>query len=197
MKRGFLKKFVIIQGLLIILLLGAVLYVYTRPQKQPEGAENPQSKTVLTDERGESRTTGLTANWKTHTDEYGFSFKYPKDFSLDISRPVEYSENFPLKVIVVFPPYESTNTIEFSLIKGVVKKSPSDEICQSTDTTLNAIPAIKRSCPDAGTSSVSYSVQLKNGIALTARIAYNEGPESKKIPQETADGIVSSLTISP
>ena len=197
MRGGFLKKFVIIQGLLIILLLGAVFYVYTRPQKQPEGIENPQSKTVLTDGPNGTGASNLTADWKTHTDEYGFSFKYPKDFSLDISRRVEYSENYPLEVIVVFPPYESTNTIEFSLIKGVVKKSPSDEICQSTNTTLNAVPAIKRSCPGAGASSVSYSVQLKNGIALTARIAHNETPESKKIPQETADGIVSSLTISP
>lgn len=196
MRGGFLKKFVVFQGILIILLLGAVFYVYTRPQKQPEEAENPQSKTVLTDEENKTAAPNLTADWKVHTDEYGFSFKYPKDFSLDISRPAEYSENFPLKVIVVFPPYESANTIEFSLIKGTVKKSPSDEVCQSIDTTINGVPAIKRSCGDAGASSVSYSVQLKNGIALTARIAYNEGPESKKIPQEIADGIVSSLTVS-
>lgn len=196
MRGGFLRKFIVFQGILIILLLGAVFYVYTRPQKQPEEAENPQPKTVLTDEQNKTGASDLTADWKIHTDEYGFSFKYPKDFSLDISRPAEYSENFPLKVIVVFPPYESANTIEFSLIRGTVKKSPSDEICKSTDTTLNKIPAIKRSCGDAGAISVSYSIQLKNGIALSARIAYNEGPESKKIPQETADGIVSSLTIS-
>ncbi|KKW18754.1 MAG: hypothetical protein A2131_02445 [Candidatus Sungbacteria bacterium GWC2_49_10] len=196
MQRGFLKKFVIIQGLLVILLLSAVFYVYTRPQKQPEGEKPPQSKTVITDEQNETAAADSTASWKTHTDEYGFSFKYPKDFSLDISRPVEYSENFPLKVIVVFPPYESANTIEFSLIKGIVKKSPSDEICQSIDTKLNAIPAIKRSCGDARTSSVSYSIQLKNGIALSMRIANNESPESKIIPQEITNGIVSSLTIS-
>jgi len=193
---SFLKKFVIAQGILIVLLLGAVLYVYTRPQKQPEGEKPPQSKTAITGEQSRTEATDITADWKTYTDEYGFSFKYPPEFSLDISHPAAYSENFPLKVIVVFPPYESANTIEFSLIKGVVKKSPSDEICQSTDTTLNAVPAIKRSCPGAGASSVSYSVQLKNGIALTARIAHNEGPESKEIPQEITNAIVSSLEIS-
>lgn len=197
MRGGFLKKFVVFQGILIILLLGAVFYVYTRPQKQPEEAENPQPKTVLTDEENKTATADLTRNWKTHTDEYGFSFKYPKDFSLDISRPAEYSENFPLKVIVVFPPYESANTIEFSLIKGIVKKSPPSEICESTDTTLNtSVPAIKRSCGDAGAISVSYSIQLKNGIALTARIANNENPERTFIPKETLDGILSTLTVS-
>ncbi len=187
-----MHKLVIIQGILIAVLLGAVIYVYTRP---PEKI-SPASEVTPPTNTEKPQTTDQAADWKTHTDEYGFSFKYPKDFSLDISHPAEYSENFPLKVIVVFPPYESANTIEFSLIKGIVKKSPSDEVCQSTDTTLNKIPAIQRSCPNAGTSSVSYSVQLKNGIALTARIAHNEGPESKEIPQEITNAIVSSLEIS-
>lgn len=187
-----MRKLIVIQGILIAILLGTVIYVYTRPSKEPMTKPETASRANTP----ESQTSDPTAGWKTHADEYGFSFKYPKDFSLDISRPAEYSENFPLKVVVVFPPYESANTIEFSLIKGTVKKSPSDEVCQSTDVTLNAVPAIRRSCGDAGASSVSYSVQLKNGIALTARIAHNEGPESKTIPQEIVNGVVSSLTIS-
>ncbi len=187
-----MKKLIIIQGILIAVLLGAVIYVYTRPANETatEQEATPQANT------GESEVADPTADWKTHTDDYGFSFKYPKDFSLDISRPAEYNENFPLKVIVVFPPYESANTIEFSLIKGMVKKSPSDEICKSIDTTLNGIPGIKRLCGDAGSASVSYSVQLKNGIALTVRIARNEGPETREIAQEITSAIVSSLTVS-
>ena len=84
MRGGFLKKFVVLQGILIVLLLGAVLYVYTRPQKQPEGEKPPQSKTAITGEQSRTEATDSTADWKTYTDEYGFSFKYPKDFSLDI-----------------------------------------------------------------------------------------------------------------
>lgn len=199
MQGGFLKKFVVAQGILIVILAGVVFYVYTRPdndQKSDDESNTPDR--VITDTNGSTpppTSSNLTKDWKTHEDEFGFSFQYPKDFTLDISRPGEYSENFPMKVIIAFPPYESANSVEFSVIKGTVKKSPNDEICQSTDTTINGVAAIKRSCGDAGSSSVSYSVQLKNQTALTLRVVHNASPEPKTIPKEITDGIVSSLTI--
>ena len=201
MKGGILKNIVIIQGLAILLLGGAVFYIYRdtpSPESSPE-TNNEPIPTAIEKPQTESSKTDLTKNWKVYEDDYGFSFLYPPDFKFNFEYPGQFGENFPNEVITAIPPYESTTELTFTVISGTLVRNKNDELggmCTSEETTLGKtkIPVIARMCSGSVIHSTAYKIQLKNSHILTIEVSGGTNP-AKEIPEAVINALLDSLKI--
>ena len=105
-------------GLLIVLAAaviiggGAIAYFYIN---SPTSFDYMGNRTAVhksnSANTNTSNTNSATADWKTYTNStYGFSFKYPKDFSLSDKLPQTNKENLPSEVLFL-----KNNKMEISI----------------------------------------------------------------------------------
>lgn len=201
--KGGAKKLVVFQGILIILLIGAVWYVYTRPSEEKNENTNNQGSTKVsntsTPPPSPQAATDITKNWKTYEDDYGFSFLYPPDYKFNFEYPGEFGENYPLKVITLIPPSQTATEISFTIIGGTLERNTNDELggmCTSEETTLgkNKIPIIQRTCSGSVVHSIAYKMQLKQNTIMTLEVSGGRDP-SREISSSIVDALVNSITV--
>lgn len=116
-RRGFIAPAVLIILALICLFVAATLLFNTlllKGQKQPTSTPSvsptPAPKT-MSDE---------TANWKTYTSRYGYSFRYPPDFQVKSQWPENpSSEASAVSDVAIFSPDSRFNERMGNLITGL------------------------------------------------------------------------------
>lgn len=202
MKKGFAQKILVIIAALIV--GGGVFYFLMKSEKIAPTTQNPSASNS---QATPSTTQDIAANWKAyHNEQYGFSFKYPSDYTIQDGKPNSITvgnwfvwiQNPNQQTVTVVNVFKSNLLLE-AFAENEKQQMMAGGYSVDKDgqpATVNGLPALIYSYASSNqkNNGVSDIFYVKKGNVIY-RIQLNWGDEKDFASQRTVQNIFNSVSL--